>query len=208
MWNHQCSPFRHHNLFIEFLCSHIFVKVWWRKIYLGSLWQQISFCSRWKKYNTMKALCQYIATELMTMMVVLQMMMMTMAMMMMMTITMSSSRCHRMKGSMAHQAGTASYTHQGIYAYCHYHDDDDGTQEMIILIMIINQCIHAYCHYDDDDDNGPQNRAMHSCIYHDDDGTQKSDNLRPFCEVYCFSEIVDFYFNVLNSFFTAVLAIT
>ena len=132
----------------------------------------------------MKALCQYIATELMTMMMVLQMMMMTMAMMMMMTITMSSSRCHRMKGSMAHQAGTASYTHQGIHAYCHYDDDDDGTQKMNI------------------------HQAMHSCIYHDDDGTQKSDNLRPFCEVYCFSEIVDFYFNVLNSFFTAVLAIT
>ena len=84
-----------------------------------------------------------------------------------------------MKGSMAHQAGTASYTHQGIHAYCHYDDDDDGAQQMIILIMIINQCIHAYCHYDDYDD-GPQkmniHQAMHSCIYHDGDGTQKSDN--------------------------------
>ena len=30
--------------------------------------QQISSCFRGKKYNTMKAFCQYLATELMTMM--------------------------------------------------------------------------------------------------------------------------------------------
>ena len=42
-----------------------------------------------------------------TMMMIVMMMMM---MMMMMTITVSRRRCHRMKGSMAHQAATASYT--------------------------------------------------------------------------------------------------
>ena len=38
------------------------------------------------------------------------MMIVMMMMMMMMTITVSRRRCHRMKGSMAHQAATASYT--------------------------------------------------------------------------------------------------